>query len=68
MGSSRECTRSLGLESFRVERVEWEGDTSDAGVCVWIERRGIRGYECSGCRRRPWRVRDYKVRTWDCGF
>ena len=55
----------LGLEEFSVERVEWEGDTPDAGVCVWIERRGIRGYECSGCRRRTWRVRDYKVRTWD---
>jgi hypothetical protein len=25
MGSPRECTRILGLESFRVERVEWEG-------------------------------------------
>ena len=42
MGSPRECTRILGLESFRVERVEWEGDTPDASVCVWIERRGIR--------------------------
>ena len=41
MGSPRECTRILGLESFRVERVEWEGDTPDAAVCVWIERRGI---------------------------
>ena len=65
MGSPRECTRILGLDRFRVERVEWEGDTPDAGVCVWIERRGLRGYECSGCRRRTWRVRDYKVRTWD---
>ena len=65
MGSPRECTRILGLESFRVERVEWEGDTPDAGVCVWIERRGLRGYECSGCRRRTWRVRDHAERTWD---
>ena len=65
MGSRRECTRILGLESFRVERVEWEGTHRMRGVCVWIERRGIRGYECSGCRRRTWRVRDYKVRTWD---
>ena len=65
MGSPRECTRILGLEGFRVERIEWEGDGLDAGVCVWIERRGIRGFECAGCRRRTWRVRDYKVRTWD---
>ena len=65
MGSPRECTRILDLEGFRVERVAWEGVTSGGGVCVWMERRGIRGYECSGCRRRTWRVRDYKVRTWD---
>jgi transposase len=65
MGSPRECTRILGLEGFRVERIEWEGDGPNAGVCVWIERRGIRGFECAGCRRRTWHVRDYKVRTWD---
>ncbi|MGH8262095.1 MAG: ISL3 family transposase [Steroidobacterales bacterium] len=65
MGSPRECTRILGLEGFRVERIEWEGDDPNADVCVWIERRGIRGFECAGCRRRSWRVRDWKVRTWD---
>lgn len=32
---------------------------------IHIERRGIRGYECSGCRRRTWRVRDRAERTWD---
>jgi hypothetical protein len=26
MGSQRECTRILGLASFRVETVEWEAD------------------------------------------
>ena len=31
---------------------------------IRIERRGIRGYECSGCRRRTWRVRDRAERTW----
>ena len=30
-----------------------------------FEQRGIRGYECSGCRRRTWRVRDRAERTWD---
>ena len=30
MGSRRECTRILGLESFRVERIEWEADGPDA--------------------------------------
>ncbi len=65
MGSQRECTRILGLASFRVETVEWEADGSRARIRVWIERRGIRGYECSGCRRRTWRVRDHAERTWD---
>ena len=32
---------------------------------IRIDRRGIRGYECSGCRRRTWRVRDRAERTWD---
>lgn len=32
---------------------------------IWIERRGIRGYQCSRCGRRTWRVRDAKVRTWE---
>ena len=30
-----------------------------------FERRGIRGYGWSGCRRRTWRVRDRAERTWD---
>ena len=51
MGSQHECTRILGLDGFRVERIEWEGGGLGARVCVWIERKGIRGYECSGCRR-----------------
>lgn len=65
MGSQRECTRILGLASFRVETVEWEADGSRARIRVWIERRGIRGYECSGCRQRTWRVRDHAERTWE---
>jgi transposase len=58
MGSPRECTRILGLDGFRVERLEWKTDGTRTRVRIWIERRGIRGYECSGCRRRTWRVRD----------
>ena len=50
MGSPRECTRILGLEGFRVERLEWETDGARTQVRIWIARRGIRGYECSGCR------------------
>ena len=65
MGSPRECTRILGLNGFRVERLEWEMDGARTRVRIWIRRRGIGGYECSGCRRRTWRVRDSKPRTWD---
>jgi hypothetical protein len=65
MGSPRECTRILGLAGVRVEQIEWVDDSPRARVRVWVERRGIRGYECSGCRRRTWRVRDRKERTWD---
>lgn len=65
MGSRRECTRILGLEGYRVERLDWEADGPRARVRIWIERRGIRGYQCAGCGRRTWRIRDAKVRTWD---
>lgn len=65
MGSPRECTRVLGLDGFRVERLEWDTDGARTRVLIWIARCGIRGYECSGCRRRTWRVRDVKQRTWD---
>jgi transposase len=65
MGSLRECTRILGLEGYRVDHIEWETDGLRARLRIWLERRGIRGYECSGCRRRTWQVRDRRVRTWD---
>ena len=65
MGSRRECTRLLGLEGYRVERFEWDADGAQARVRIWIERRGVRGYACSGCGRRTWRVRDAKARAWD---
>lgn len=65
MGSPREGTRILGLDGFRVERIEWDGKGARASVRVHVERHGIRGYECSGCRRRTWRVRDRAERTWD---
>ena len=51
VGSQRECTRILGLDGFRVEHIEWEEEVRGS-VRIHIERRGIRGYECSGCRRR----------------
>jgi len=65
MGSRRECTRVLGLEGFHVEAIAWNDDGAHARLQIRIERRGIRGYECSGCRRRTWRVRDRAERTWD---
>jgi transposase len=65
MGSRQECNRILGLEGFRVEAIESETDELRSRIRVRIERRGIRGYECSGCRRRTWRVRDRAERTWD---
>jgi transposase len=65
MGLRRDCTRILGLDGFRVERIEWDRDEPRAPVRIHIERRGSRGYECSGCRRRTWRVRDRAERTWD---
>jgi transposase len=65
MGSPRECTRILGLDRYRVERLEWEAVGSRTQLRVCLERRGIRGYECSGCRRRTWRVRDATTRSWE---
>ena len=65
MGSRRECTRILGLAGFGVETIMWDGDGPSLRVRIRIERRGIRGYECSGCRRRTCRVRDCAERTWD---
>jgi transposase len=65
MGLQRDCTRILGLEGYRVERIAWGAEGPRSRMRISIERRGIRGYECSGCRRRTWRVRDTKERTWD---
>jgi len=41
VGSRRECTRILGLDSYRVERLEWEAEGPQARVRILIERRGI---------------------------
>jgi transposase len=65
MGLQRDCTRILGLEGYRVERIAWGAEGPRSRMRISIERRGIRSYECSGCRRRTWRVRDTKERTWD---
>jgi transposase len=45
--------------------VAWEDDGARGRLRIDIERRGIRGYACSGCGRRTWRVRDTKERTWE---
>jgi hypothetical protein len=68
MGSLRECTRILGLDGYRIADLEWETDGPRTRVLICLERRGIRGYECSGCRRRTWQVRDAKPRAWDDGW
>jgi transposase len=65
VGSHRDCTRILGLEGYRVEHLDWDAEGSRAHLWIWLERRGIRGYECSDCGRRTWQVRDAKPRAWD---
>jgi hypothetical protein len=45
MGSQRECTRILGLDGFRVERLEWGAAGLRAHLRIWIERCGIRRQE-----------------------
>ena len=60
-----ESRAPISLEGFRVEAIEWAGNELRAPMRIRIERRGIRGYECYGCRRRTWRVRDRAERTWD---
>jgi transposase len=51
------------LDGYRVGQIEWAA--KGARLRIWLERRGIRGYECSDCDRRTWLVRDVKLRTWD---
>jgi transposase len=65
VGSLQQCTRILGLEGFRVTTIEWTTEEPRSRIRIRLERRGIRRYECSGCRRRTGRVRDTKERTWD---
>ena len=65
MGSQRNCTWILGLAGFRVVTTESDGGAVDSRVTIRIERRGSRGYGCSGCGRRTRRVRAARDRTWD---
>ena len=65
MGSQRNCTWILGLAGFRVVTTESGGKAVDSRVTIRIEHRGSRGYGCSGCGRRPRRVRSARDRTWD---
>ena len=62
MGSQRHCTWILGLAGFRVVTTESDGEAVDSRVTLRIERRGSRGYGCSGCGRRPRRVRSARDR------
>ena len=63
-GSLRECTRILGLEGFRVERIEWEGDRSNAGVCGFpLPLKSGRGNYCAGSRQRLTVVRWWRFAT-----
>ena len=64
-GSQRNCTWILGLAGFRVVTTESDGEAVDSRVTIRIERRGSRGYGCSGCGRRTRRVRSARDRTWD---
>ena len=56
VGSQRKCTWILGLAGFRVVTTESDGEAVDSRVTIRIERRGSRGYGCSGCGRRPRRA------------
>lgn len=65
MGSRRNCTWVLGLSGFRVVTMERDVEATDSRLLIRIERRGARGYDCSGCGRRTRRVRSTHDRTWD---
>lgn len=66
MGSRAECTKVLGLAGYRVTGMEWTDlDEARPRLRLHLERRGVRGYECSSCGSRTWRVRDATARTWE---
>jgi transposase len=65
VGSRVECTKVLGLVGYRVKAIEWEETQGAPRLRLRIERRGLRGYQCSGCGSRTWRVRDATPRTWE---
>lgn len=65
MGSLRDCTRILGLPGYRVQGLEFDEEGEPGKLRIGLERKGGRGYVCSGCGRHVWRVRDSKLREWD---
>jgi transposase len=65
VGSRRDCTWILGLAGFRVVTTESDGESSASRLTIRIERRGLRGYPCSGCGGHVSRVRSARDRTWD---
>ncbi len=65
MGAQRALSRILGLDGYRVHHVGFKSDEQVPRLRLDLERRGVHGYQCSGCNRRTWRVRDAKWRTWN---
>jgi len=52
VGSRAECTKVLGLAGYRVTGMEWvDLDEARPRLRLHLERRGVRGYECSGTFR-----------------
>jgi len=65
MGAQRALSRILGLDGYRVHHVGFKSDEQVPRLRLDLERRGGQGYQCSGCNRRTWKVRDAKWRTWN---
>lgn len=65
MGSRAECTRILGLEGYRVAGLRWGPEPDESRLEISVQRKGVRGYACSGCGRRTWHIRSRRRRTWD---
>lgn len=65
MGSHDQFTWILGLEGFRVERMDQHVGEITTRLRIHIERRGGSRYPCGGCGRPTRRVRSAAARTWD---
>jgi transposase len=65
VGPHSECTWILGLDGFRVERMERQGEETISRLQIHIERRAGSRYPCGGCGRPTRRVRSARARTWE---